>query len=63
MIPLDAWIKVWLSGEFANWSLKENLPKMHCPSLVIHGDNDEYGSIQFPELILKLVSNFLGSCL
>lgn len=51
---LDAWIKVWLSREFASWSLKDDLPKMRCPVLAIHGDNDEYGSVKFPEMICAL---------
>lgn len=51
---LNAWIKVWLSEEFETWSLKEALPKMVCPALVIHGDKDEYGSLRFPEMICEL---------
>lgn len=50
---LDAWIKVWLSPEFANWSLKEDLPRVKCPLLTIHGDKDEYGSLKFPEMIYQ----------
>lgn len=52
---LDAWIKVWLSAEFSNWSLAADLPKVKCPVLVIHGDRDEYGSSRFPDLIADLV--------
>jgi len=48
---LKAWINVWLSAEFANWSLKPNISSMRCPILVIHGENDEYGSIAFPKFI------------
>lgn len=51
---LDAWIKVWLSDDFSNWSLKDALLKMKCPTLVIHGENDEYGSNAFPNLICQL---------
>lgn len=51
---LDAWIQVWLSNEFANWSLKNDLPKMKCRVLAIHGDKDEYGSVKFPEMICDL---------
>lgn len=51
---LDAWIEVWLSDEFSEWSLQNDLPKMRCPSLVIHGDKDEYGSLKFPEMICAL---------
>lgn len=48
---LRAWINVWLSKEFADWSLKEELSKIECPILTIHGDKDEYGSLKFPERI------------
>ncbi len=60
---LDAWIDVWLSDEFAAWSLKDSLPKMRCPVLVIHGDRDEYGSEQFPELICKLAGGSSLKCI
>lgn len=48
---LEAWTEVWLSREFASWSLEPDLPHVTCPVLVIHGDQDEYGSIRFPEFI------------
>ncbi|WP_413287652.1 alpha/beta fold hydrolase [Bdellovibrio sp. HCB337] len=51
---LSAWIDVWLSEGFANWSLQEDLLKVKCPALVIHGDKDEYGSVKFPEMIAGL---------
>lgn len=51
---LDAWIKVWLSPSFANWSLKDLLPNVKCPLLAIHGDKDDYGSNKFPEMISEL---------
>lgn len=51
---LDAWIDTWLHPEFAKWSLKIILPKVTCPLLVIHGDQDEYGSLRHPEMIAEL---------
>jgi pimeloyl-ACP methyl ester carboxylesterase len=48
---LDAWTEVWLSPAFSSWSLASDLPLITCPALVIHGDEDEYGSARFPELI------------
>ncbi len=51
---LDAWIKTWTSAEFAPWSLKNDLPLVTCPVLVLHGDRDEYGSNKFPEMIKEL---------
>lgn len=53
---LDAWIDTWLSPEFSDWSLKETLPQVRCPTLAIHGSEDEYGSNLPPEKIARLVS-------
>ena len=48
---LRAWTDVWLSPEFSTWSLRDCIERVFCPVLVIHGDNDEYGSSAFPGLI------------
>lgn len=48
---LDAWIDTWLAPSFADWSLDGVLPRVRCPVLVIHGADDEYGSIRHPERI------------
>jgi pimeloyl-ACP methyl ester carboxylesterase len=48
---LDAWTEVWLSADFSAWSLNEHLPKVTCPVLAIHGDSDEFGSVEFPRRI------------
>jgi pimeloyl-ACP methyl ester carboxylesterase len=64
---LDAWTEVWLSPEMASWSLVPDLPLVRCPVLVIHGDEDEYGSVRFPETIRDHVGgpawmHVLGGC-
>jgi pimeloyl-ACP methyl ester carboxylesterase len=51
---LSAWIDTWTSAEFAGWNLDELLPRVACPSLIIHGDQDEYGSLLHPERIAGL---------
>ena len=48
---LRAWTDIWLSAEFESWSLQPSISKVRCPMLVIHGENDEYGSLKFPEFI------------
>jgi len=53
---LKAWFDIWLSSEFASWSLKPRIGQIICPVLAIHGDKDEYGSNAFPEFIAKNVS-------
>ncbi|MBV8037247.1 alpha/beta fold hydrolase [Roseateles sp.] len=51
---LEAWLGTWLSPGFASWSLMDVLPEVRCPTLAIHGADDEYGSPRHPELIARL---------
>mgnify|MGYP002652114322 CR=1 FL=1 len=48
---LNAWTDTWLHPGFATWSLEGVLPRVTCPTLVIHGEHDEYGSLRHPEMI------------
>lgn len=48
---LASWTDTWLSPAFDDWTIADELPRLRCPVLVIHGDQDEYGSVAFPELI------------
>ena len=50
---LDSWINSWLATEFDHWSLDLVLPKVCCPTLVLHGEMDEYGSTEQPKRIAK----------
>ena len=52
---LDAWTGVWLSPQFASWSLDDLLPRVQCPALAIHGDRDDYGTAEFPRHIARRV--------
>lgn len=51
---LDAWVSTWLSPEFADWCLDEELLGVRCPVLAMHGVEDEYGSTAQPERIVTL---------
>ena len=51
---LDAWIDSWLHPEFEHWNLRDVLPEVRSPALVIHGSDDEYGSHAHPEQIGQL---------
>jgi len=51
---VDAWTETWLTPEFADWSLREDLAQVQCPLLAIHGDRDEYGSDAFPEVLASV---------
>ncbi|HEX6050618.1 MAG TPA: alpha/beta hydrolase [Gemmatimonadaceae bacterium] len=51
---LDAWIDTWLSPAFANWCLDDDLREVRCPTLALHGDRDQYGSVEHPARIAHL---------
>ncbi|MCY1275611.1 2-succinyl-6-hydroxy-2,4-cyclohexadiene-1-carboxylate synthase [compost metagenome] len=53
---LAAWTETWLSGEFADWTLERMVPAVDCPLLVIHGAEDEYGSLVHPQRIAALAT-------
>lgn len=53
---LDAWLGRWLDPAFATWSLDAALPRVTCPVLAIHGDEDEYGSAAHPRRIVAGVA-------
>jgi pimeloyl-ACP methyl ester carboxylesterase len=55
---VDAWTETWLAPEFADWSLSSYLEKVRCPVLAIHGDQDEYGSCEFPRRIAGGVETY-----
>jgi pimeloyl-ACP methyl ester carboxylesterase len=52
---LDAWTEVWLSPEFLSWNIDWYLNMVTCPVLALHGDLDEYGSVEFPRRITSKV--------
>lgn len=41
-----AWTNTWLNDDFRNWNIESALPQISCPSLIIQGENDEFGSLQ-----------------
>lgn len=41
-----SWADVWLSPEFRSWNIEEYLPGVRCPTLVVQGDGDEYGTMR-----------------
>jgi pimeloyl-ACP methyl ester carboxylesterase len=40
------WNDVWLSPEFRDWNLETYLPRVTAPTLVIQGEDDEYGTLR-----------------
>jgi len=52
----EFWTNVWLSEKFRNWNITEYLPAITCPTLVIQGSDDEYGTLRQVEAIAQSVS-------
>ena len=38
------WADRWLSPEFRNWNIREELLNITCPLLLLQGEDDEYGT-------------------
>ena len=38
------WHDTWLSPAFSGFDMRDRLPKIACPSLIVQGANDQYGS-------------------
>jgi len=55
----DAWRDVWLRPAFRAWNIEECLPRVHAPTLVIQGEDDEYGTVTQVETIQKKIG---GRC-
>lgn len=53
---LSAWTDTWLAQDFAPWTLDDDLRRVQCPVLALHGDRDEYGSALHPERIAALAA-------
>jgi len=52
----EYWTRVWLSDEFRSWNIEEHLPRVTCPTLVIQGRDDEYGTLRQMDAIAGGVS-------
>lgn len=55
-----AWGGIWTREKFRNWTIEHFLPGIHCPVLIIQGENDEYGTLKQVEGIAKLTSGPSG---
>ncbi|MET1536615.1 alpha/beta fold hydrolase [Burkholderia sola] len=53
---LRAWVDTWLSPAFRDWTLDDDLPRVQCATLAIHGEDDEYGSDVHPKRIAARVA-------
>ena len=49
------WNDIWLDPQFRGWNIEEYLEAITCPTLVIQGENDEYGTVAHVEAIQRRV--------
>ncbi len=42
----SAWHDTWLTPEFKNWNIEEQVKHVRCPVLAIQGENDQYGTLE-----------------
>jgi pimeloyl-ACP methyl ester carboxylesterase len=49
------WNYIWLDPQFLGWNIEEYLAAISCPTLVIQGENDEYGTLAQLEAIQRRV--------
>lgn len=47
------WSEAWLNPAFRPWNIEEYLPRIACPILAIQGENDEYGSMEQIDRIVR----------
>lgn len=51
-----AWSQTWISEEYQSWNICDKIAQ-DTPSLIIQGENDEYGTEKQVDLILEKVPN------
>ncbi len=47
------WNNIWLDRAFRRWNIEEYLPRITCPTLVIQGLQDQYGTMAQVEAIQR----------
>lgn len=52
----NGWADVWLQPGFREWSIERHLSGIRCPTLVIQGEDDLYGTLAQVEAIQRGIS-------
>jgi pimeloyl-ACP methyl ester carboxylesterase len=47
------WNNIWLHPDFRRWNIEEYLSHITCPTLVIQGEDDQYGTMKQVEAIQR----------
>ncbi|MTI09510.1 alpha/beta fold hydrolase [Curvivirga aplysinae] len=59
----DAWAVTWLSYDFMRWNIEEEIQSITCPTLILQGAEDEYGSEKQVESILTHITGPTKACM
>jgi len=51
-----AWAKIWTMETFRTWNIENFLGDIQCPALTIQGEEDEYGTLDQVESIMKRIN-------
>lgn len=61
-----AWANTWLSEDFSNWNISEDIKNNNVPALVMQGEDDQYGTAEQVHIICSLLENvvpfFIKDC-
>ena len=41
-----AWASTWTTNDYKYWNIEQFLPNIKCPSFIIQGENDEFGTLK-----------------
>ncbi|MDM1524114.1 alpha/beta hydrolase [Empedobacter falsenii] len=53
----EMWTETWLRTDFVNFDIREELKNIKCPTLVIQGIDDEFGTM---EQVIGIIDNVNG---
>ena len=54
------WNDIWLDPDFRDWNIEVSLPAIDCPTLLIQGVDDEYGTLAQIDVIEAGISGPVG---
>lgn len=52
----EAWTETWLRPSYRDWNIEYLLPNIKCPTLIIQGEDDEFGTLKQVNKIIEHVS-------
>ena len=56
------WADVWLHPDFSSWNIEGCIQKIRVPQLIVQGNDDEYGTSEQVEAIVRQSGSIVESC-